>query len=316
MSQYTSYDTVGVKEDISDVISDITPTETPFMSSIGSDTCTQKKFEWQEDSLRAPAENAQVEGFTASDVAVTPTEMINNVTQILSETIKVSGSNDKTDYYGRAKESSYQIAKTAKVLKLDLEHAFVGTAQAKVAPSNNATARKMAGFQAQLLNGGSGSLDANDFVLYTGGANTAPTEDNFLSVMQHAFDQGANHKVISVTSTNSRVVSDFAKASGRYRTIDAGAGMKDQKTIVNVVDFYVSPFGTQRVMINRRQKSTNTLFYDPDMWKQVAFRPWFRETLAKTGDNVSIMIVGEYSLKHRNRKASAAIVQAAGPTGF
>lgn len=316
MAMYTSYDSVGVKEQIDDVISDITPTETPFLSSIGTDKVTSKgEFKWQEDALRAAATNAKLEGFTASDVTLSPTTYRTNVTQILSETIKVSGSNDSTDYYGRAKESAYAIARTAKALKLDLEYALVGSAQAKVTPTTSATARVMAGFQAQLLNGGTGSLDADDFVLYTGGSGTLPTEANFLSVMQHMFDNGANPKVISVTSTNAQTVADFAKASGRYRTFDAGSG-KAERTIVNVVDLYVSPFGTQKVMINRQQKSTNTLFYDPEMWKLVSFRPWFRETLAKTGDNTTIMIVGEYSSKHRNFKASAAIVQAAGPTGF
>lgn len=316
MAMYTSYDTVGVKEQIDDVISDITPTETPFLSSIGTDKVTQKgEFKWQEDSLRSPATNAKLEGFTATDVAITPTAFRTNVTQILSETIKVSGSNDATDYYGRAKESAYAIARTAKALKLDLEYALVGSAQAKVVPTNNATARVMAGFQAQLLNGGSGSLDSDDYVLYTGGAGTVPTEANFLSVMQHMFDNGARPKIISVTSTNAQTVADFAKASGRYRTFENSNG-KEARTIVNVVDLYVSPFGTQKVMINIRQKSTNTLFYDPDMWKLVSFRPWFRETLAKTGDNTTIMIVGEYSSKHRNFRSSAAIVQAAGPTGF
>jgi hypothetical protein len=311
MAQYTSYDTVGVKEEIDDVISNIAPSDTPFMSSIGMDKTKQKTFEWQEDTLRAAATNAQVEGFTASDVAITPTTMRSNVTQILTETIKVSGSNDATDYYGRARESAYQIAKTAKVLKLDLEYALIGSAQAKVAPSDNGTARKMAGVQAQLLNGGTGSLDADDFVLYTGGASTDPTETNFLDVMQHMFTYGANPKVITVTPGNSRVVADFAKASGRYRTIEGR-----EKGIVNVVDLYISPFGQQKVMVSRTIKSTNTLFYDPEMWKLVSFRPWFRETLAKTGDNTSIMICGEYSLKHRNFKATAAIVEAAGPTGF
>jgi hypothetical protein len=317
MAQYTSYETVGVKEDVSDIISNISPTKTPFQSSIGSDKCTQKLFEWQEDSLRAVATNSNVEGFTASDVTITPTTMRSNLTQIMYEAIKVAGSVDAQDAYGRAKESAYQIAKTGAQLKRDLEHAYVGTAQAKVTPTDNGTARVMAGFQAQLLNGGSGSLDqTDDFVLYTGGGATVPTEANVLDVLQHLYEAGSEATVIMVTPDNSMTVADFAKASGRYRTLDTSSSMKSQKTILNVVDLYVSPFGEQRIVLNRFLKSTNTLFYDPANWKKVVFRNWFRETLAKTGDNLPQMIVGEFSLKHKNYKASAAIVQAAGPTGF
>jgi hypothetical protein len=312
MALWSTYDEVGVKEDVSDVISNISPTKTPFQSSIGSEKCSQKLFEWQEDSLRAVAENAQVEGFTASDVTLTATTMRSNLTQIMSETIKVAATPDASDAYGRAKESAYQLSKSMAQVKRDLEHAYVGSAQAKVTPASNLTARKMAGFQAQLLNGGTGSLDSDDFVIYTGGTSTVPDEDDLLPLLQHLYDNGSDPTTIMVTSANSRTVANFMKASGSARERDFGAS----KTLVNVVDVYVSPFGQQKVVLNRFLKSKNTLVYDPDMWKKVTLRPWTRETLAKTGDNTSIMIVGEFSLKHKNFKASAAIVEAAGPTGF
>jgi hypothetical protein len=315
MALYTQYDTVGLKEDISDVISNISPTKTPFQSMIGSEKVTQKLFQWQEDTLRAQASNAQVEGFTASDVAITPTTMRNNVTQILAEAIKVTGSLDAADTYGRAKETAYQLAKSMAQVKRDLEHAYVGSAQALVT-GDSATARVMAGFQAQLFNGGSAALDADDFVLYTGGTSTLPTEANLLDVLQQCYTYGGDPTTVMVTPTNSRTVSDFAKAAGRYRTLTSESSGRDQRAIINVVDLYVSPFGEQRVVLNRFQKAKNTLVFAPDMWKKVVFRNWFRETLAKTGDNTANMIVGEFSLKHRNKQASAAIVEAAGPTGF
>jgi hypothetical protein len=315
MAQFTQYDVVGLKEDVSDVISNITPTDTPFQSMVGNDKTTQKTFQWQEDTLRAVATNAQPEGFTAEDVAITPTTLRSNVCQIFAEAIKISGSLDASERYGRAKESAYQIAKTMAQVKRDLEHAYVGTAQASVTGSNG-VARVMAGFQAQLYNGGSGSLDADDFVLYTGGTSTIPTETNLLDVLQQLYTYGGNPKVVMVTPANSRTVADFAKASGRYRTIESSSTGRDQRAIINVVDLYVSPFGEQRVVLNRFLKAKNTLVFDPSMWKKVNYRGWFRETLAKTGDNTTMMVVGEFSLKHRNKQASAAIVEAAGATGF
>ena len=37
MAAFTAYDVVGKKEDISDIITNISPTDTPFISSIGSE---------------------------------------------------------------------------------------------------------------------------------------------------------------------------------------------------------------------------------------------------------------------------------------
>jgi len=45
MAQYTTYDTVGIKEDVSDVISNIAPTKTPFQTMIGSDKTKNRLFQ-------------------------------------------------------------------------------------------------------------------------------------------------------------------------------------------------------------------------------------------------------------------------------
>lgn len=296
-NQYTSYDVVGKKEDISDVISNISPTKTPFQTMIGGDTADNTTFQWQEDSLRDAASNAQVEGFTASATARTPTAMRSNLTQIMQDTFQVSGSNDRVKKYGRAKESAYQAGKSAAALKRDLEYAFV-QGQAKVTPSDNTQARVMASYQAQ--------VDAGNIVL-TGSTATKISEANLLTLLQTTYTNGAEPSVIMVTPTNSLTVADFAKASGRTREIINGT--KDT-SIVNVVDLYVSPFGQQKVVLNRFLKDKDTLVFEPDMWKKVSFRPWFRETLAKTGDNTSMMIVGEFSLKHKNFKASGYVREA------
>ena len=324
MAVWTSYDTVGLKEDVSDVISNISPTKTPFQMSLGNEKVHQRHFQWQEDVLRTAALNAQAEGFDATENAPVATVMRTNETQILSETIKVSGSSDATDYYGRAKESAYQLAKSMAAIKRDFENSLVGTAQA-VAVGSDGVARQFNGFQSQLLNDSTGTLSATNTVVYTGATTTVMSEKNLEDVLQQVFTNGADPNVIMVTPQNARTISDFAKASGRYRTYDASSPAKGQRTIVNVVDLYVSPFGEQRVVNNRFVKGAplasgtgivNTLIFDTNMWKQMTFRPWFRETLAKTGDNLKQMIVGEFSLKHRNYRASGAIVENTGTTGY
>lgn len=298
MPQFKTYDQVGAKEDISDIISNLTPTRTPFTSSIGNENIHNTLFQWQEDELRAVQVNAQVEGFTASDATLTPTVMRNNYTQILEKTIKVSGSADKRDTYGRAKESAYQMSKAMQEVKRDLEHAAIGTDQDKVA-GDSSTARTFAGFQKQ--------VDAS-LINKTGGTTTYLSEALLLSTLQELWQGGAEPSAVMVTADNAVRVADFAKASGRYREIPNGGG--DRK-IVNAVDLYVSPFGQVAIQLNRFLKAGDTLVYDPSNWKLCIFRNWFRETLAKDGDNVKMMVVGEFSLRHSNYKASAVIREAA-----
>lgn len=292
MSTYKTYDQVGIKEDISDIISNISPTKTPFQTSIGNEGVKATTHKWQEDDLRAVAANAQVEGFTAVSTAREPTAYVDNVTQILQETFNVSGTSDSVSTYGRAKESAYQASKASAALKRDLEHAFVGTAQTKVAGDSN-TARVMAGFQAMVH---------ADLYTFTGGTSTVPTEAMLLAQLQELYTEGSDVDIIMATPTNARTIAAWA-AVANTRTRDIG----QDKKIVNAVEVYVSPYGSQKVVLNRFLKDKDTLLYSADMWKKLTLRPWFRETLAKTGDNTTMMIVGEFSLKHKNQRASAVI---------
>ena len=296
MAQYVTYDMVGIKEDISDVISNITPTKVPFQTMIGSETVKNTLFQWQEDDLRAVAENAKVEGFTAVDSTRDPTTMRTNYTQILSDTIKVSGTADTVDTYGRAKESAYQMAKVASELKRDLEHAYVGIENAAVA-GNSSTAREMASFF--------NMIDSTMFT-YTGATSTKPDEADVLAALQDCYTEGSEPSVLMVTPTNSLEIADFAFKNRAGTSLARSRDVPGTK-IVNVVDVYTCPFGKVDVVLNRFLKDKRTLVFEPEMWKKVTLRPWFRETLAKSGDNTTIMLTGEFSLKHKNFKASAVI---------
>jgi hypothetical protein len=299
---YQFYQQVGVKENISDVISNLSPRKTPMQSALGNEKVTQPLFQWQEDSLRAVAVNAKIDGDDASYVAVVPTVMRSNYTQIFAEAIVVSDRADVISTYGRKREFAYQMAKSAAQVKRDREHALVGTAGVKAAGAAG-TASTMAGFQQQ--------LDATT-VQYMGAA-TALSEAKLVTALQTAFTNGAEPTRIHVTPSNSVVLAAFASAAGRYRTI---TGPNDKTTtLVNVVNLYVSPFGEQKVEINRFQRASNTLIFDPDMWTNVTLRPWERKDLAKTGDSTKAMILGEFSLKHKNFFASAAVIDNA-TTGF
>ena len=127
---FKTYSQVGMKEDIEDIIYDISPTLTPFTSSIGTSTATSTLHQWQEDELAAVGTNAKVEGADAGAAAAETTTMKNNHTQIFDKVVASSGTNEVVEKYGRGSELEYQIVKKGKELRRDIEHAFVGALQA------------------------------------------------------------------------------------------------------------------------------------------------------------------------------------------
>jgi hypothetical protein len=296
MAQFQTYTQVGIKEDVADVITNLSPRKTPFMSSIGSEKITQPLFQWQEDTLRAPAQNAAIEGADPTFITVTPTTMKSNYTQIFTEAVTVSDRADVVSTYGRKKEFAYQMAKTAAQVKRDVEIAYIGLAGTKAAGNGSTVPSTLDSAQVQIASANIVRTAANDDPL---------TEQFLVTALQAAYISGAEPSRIMVTPTNSVTLAGFAAAAGRYRTLSGS----DAKKLVNVVNLYVSPFGEQKVEINRWLRAENTLVYEPDMWTKPTLRPWERKNLAKTGDSTKAMLLGEFSLKHKNSLGSALIVQ-------
>jgi len=181
------------------------------------------------------------------------------------------------------------LAKTLKALKLDVETAMVGVDQAAVA-GGASTARKMASVSQQI----STTLDAGS------NATDALTEAKLLSLHQTCYENGSEPSVLMIKPADATIVADFATATGRNREVDA-------KTLVNVIDVILTPFGELRTVINRNQLSTHAFLLDPSMFKQCVLRPFTRTLLAKNGDADTHFCVGEVSVKHSNYSDSGMI---------
>jgi hypothetical protein len=283
MATYTTYDQVGQAEDVSDIISDITPTDTPFFSMIKSEKISARTFEWLEDSLADAAVNAAVEGADASMATLTAATSRTNTSQILTKAFQVSATADSIKTYGRAKETAYQLGRALKEIKRDVERAMVGVDQAAV-PGSSSAARKMASATQQI----SASTDA-------GSGSTDPlTEAKLLVAGQAAYTAGSEPSVLMVKPADSTIIAGFAAASGRNREF------AQTKTLVNVIDLLVTPFGQYKVVLNRHQLTTHAFLVDPTMFKTAVLRPFSRTLLSKTGDSDKHFVVGEMSLKHTN----------------
>ena len=283
MSTYTSYNQVGLKENVDDLISNISPFSTPMQAMIKNEKVNARTFSFLEDSLADSMVNAQVEGSDASMMTLTDATERTNNTQIMSKAFQISATADAVATYGRAKETALQLAKKLKEIKKDYEHAMVGVTQASVAGSAS-TARKMT----SLLNQISTNVDA--------GAGTADalTEAKLLEAGQTAYDNNSDVDTFMIKPADAQIVAGFSAAAGRNREINQG------KTLVNAIDIYVSPYGTYRVVLNRELKTDHALLIDPTMFKTCTLRPFTRTLLAKNGDSDRHHVVGEVSCKHTN----------------
>ena len=305
---FATYEAIGNREDLSDVIYRIDPTDTPFMSAAEREKATAVNHEWQTQALAAvDTTNAQLEGDDASTNATTPTVRLGNVCQISDKVARVTGTQRAVEHAGRDDELAYQEMLKGLELKRDMESILIGTNQAKVTGSDS-VARKTASVISWLKTntskgtGGADPAAADGSGSRTDGTARAFTEANLKTVLQSIWISGGKPDCIMVGGFNKQVFSTF---TGRATPIeDVGS-----KKIVAAVDAYESDFGRLKVVPNRFSRARDVLVLQSEMWA-VAYlngRRMVSIPLAKTGDSDRRQMLSEYALVSRNEKASGGV---------
>ena len=314
MATYKTYESVGNREDLTDVIYNISPTDTPFMSSVGKTKATAVYHEWQTDSLAdASVANAVVEGADASSATLAPTTRVGNRTQISQKTIQIAGTLESIDKAGRKSEKAYQLSKASSELKRDMEKILLSNQAAVTGDAS--TARKLGSLQAWLETNyvGAGTAGADGTTARVSGTDAAFTETMLKSAVKQAYEAGGNPSVLMVTPTQKQVVSGFAGiAEQRYQ-----APSNAPTTIVGAADVYLSDFGTLSVVPNRfmsadaDENGEVAFVLDPEYASIAYLRPFATNELAKTGDSEITQLLVEYTLEVKNEKAHAIIADLA-----
>ena len=308
MAIYNAHDAIGQREDLVDVIYNISPTETPFMSSIGKTKATAVYHEWQTDSLAAATtNNAAVEGADASDATLSPTVRLGNYTQILQKTIKVSGTLDAVNKAGRKSEKAYQLAKASQELKRDLETILLSN-QGRDAGSSNSSARKMGSLLSWIKTNSSAQTNGADPTTIgvstrTDGNTRTFTEALLKEVVAEVFTSGGNPSVLMVGAAGKQKVSSFA-GIGATRFNVTGA---KPSTIIGAADIYVSDFGNISVVPNRFMRTRDALVLDPEYAAVAYLRPFQTNELAKAGDADKTQILVECTLEVKNEAAHGIV---------
>lgn len=319
MAEFRTYTAIGQREDLSNTIFNIAPTETPVVSSIGKTKATATYHEWQTDDLAAASAAGLIEGADATGASDTPTTRVGNRTQIQGKTVHISGTLDAVDKAGRKTETAYQLAKAGQELKRDMEKTILGN----VAQTNGT-----AGSSARLLGSIQTWLQSNFVTMTDGvapttndGTNTrtegatasAFTEQKLKDCVKSVFENGGTPTLLVVPPTQKQVVSTFAGiAAQRYEAPKNAA-----TTIIGAADVYLSDFGTLSVVPDRFMTADVTpdaeqaLVLDPTMASVATLRPFESNLLAKSGDSEKHQMLVEYTLQVSNEKAHGIVADLA-----
>ena len=305
---FDSYDSVGIREDLSNVIYNVSPEETPFYSKSSKTSAKNTLVEWQTDSLRASADNKHIEGDATTGEARGATTRLGNYTQIFKNAVVVPDTDEGLDKAGRAKEVAYQTLKIAKEQKLDIEKALFDN-NARVA-GNSTTARELAGANAWLTT--NTNFGANEGADPTGDGTDARTDETttllafsqarFDGVMQSIWEEGGKPDTVYLSAFQMNVALGFTGNNNQRSAVQAG----DERVIKSLA-VYVTPWGSVEFMPSRENRSRDVFIMQDNMWEVAVLRPTKNVALAKTGDNTTRQVVTELTLCAKNEAANGGI---------
>ena len=304
---YDTFDTTGIREDLTDVIYNISPEDTPILSAIPRSAAKSTKHEWQLDSLATPATNAVIEGDDATIDAMSATTRAFNYCQISDKVIALSGTQSAVDAAGRADEMAYQIAKKSKELKKDMEFDII---EPNVQAAGSATAARELGSIPTWIKtngdaGTNGTLSTGSGTDLPGsGTDRALTEAILKTVIKEVYVSGGDMDMLVCPPSVKQVISGFNANTTRF-------GPADSKTEFAAIDVYSSDFGDLRIVPNRVMATTDAkdvFILQRDMLATAYLRDFQIQDLAKTGDSEKKQLLVEYTLEMRNEAAHGIIL--------
>lgn len=302
---FTTFGSIGNREQLLDFIANVSPTDTPFMSKAGKSKATATFVEWQTDSLAAAStSNAQLEGDDYTAAAITATTRIGNRCQISAKPFTISRTQDIINKAGRGTEMAYQLVKKTKELKRDME-AIMTQNQASVT-GNTTTARKLGSLETMIttntsINGDTGGgFSSSNWVVISDGTQRVFLESLLKTLLQAVFTSGGDPDTLMVGPFNKVQVSGF---TGNATRMTESADRK----LVTAIDVYVSDWGELRVVPNRFQRDRTAFALQMDMYQVAYLDPITPDDLGKTGDATKKLLTVEYTLVNKNEAASGVI---------
>lgn len=282
------------REDLLDIITDVSPDETPLMTMLGTTSASQTLHEWPEDYISRPTTiNKAVEGAAATYSDLTQPARRVNIVQNIQRTYRVSGTERDVDIAGMGDPFVYQGDKAMRQWKMDAEFSLLN---ATMSSGASGVAREMAGI---------GAYVTTHYTARNSGTSLSETEFNDI-VKEVWNDVGADDvfDLVLVPMGLRQKISTFTAGSTKY--VDAS-----DKRLTRPVMVYESDGGMHRILAHKDVYNSATtpgpalLALKEDKWKIAYLRRPKITQLAKDGDRDNAMIVGELTLEALGERANA-----------
>ena len=315
----------NVREDLANIIYRVGVEETPFMTRAGRAKSTNTLKEWLSDDYAAAATNAQVDGDTFANDALSAADRLGNYHQISWKVVGVSRRANRVNTAGRKRELQEQLAKVGVELKRDMEYALVGGGgPVDAAAGSSSTAGKLAPLSSWLRTntnragtGADPTLSSTTYGTPTGassvdGSSTrALSEATLLSVVRSAYEEGgmAPWLVMVGAEMKQRISQYMFSSSARIATQyqDQGSNPRKGLTVNGSVDYYYTDFGLIEVAPNRFQRERDVFVLDMDKFDVSYIDSFTTEQIAKTSDSDRRVILSDYTLVSKNEASSGVV---------
>ena len=302
----STYKAVGNREDLDDLVAEVSPDDNPLTNNIGDGAADGKYTEWQKYALSdATDENAVIEGDDAVTDAPEQRERVGNYCQLADKVARVTSTQEAVETAGVASEMDFQVAAKTRVLMNDIEKQMLSN-KPSVAGSDT-VARQSAGFESWIetnenrgVGGSAGGFASGIVGAPTDGTQRPFTETILKDVMKQRADAGNSNKMIQLyMGSHVKTVASTFTGISEQRT-DTG---KKAVHIIGAADYYLSDFGEIAFIYSQFIRPRTALFVDPDMVSQRKLQGFTSEDLAKTGHTQRKMISCEYTLRVDNEAA-------------
>jgi hypothetical protein len=324
-----TYDASAIKEDISSVIFNLDPDNTPALSNAGRRDVQNTLYQWQVESLPTSAStNKHIEGAkileeNAELDAGTATTLLNNYTQISWRNATVSGTLQSVSQHAKAQEMAHQMALRSKQLKIDIEKTILSHNPAIAGASGTARQTESLPHMIGRLGTASSAWASTDTSVHiddttstktvvatsaTGAHTDSTTAAGSLAVMTEAlfmgiangiWDNGGELDTVLCNGAIKREISDFAGRSASQIIVSP-------ETVANNVTLVQTDFGDCKVMMDRHMTVTNGVdvgFVDWDYLNVAFLRPFTSQVLAKQGDADVTNLLCEWGVQMSNVQA-------------
>lgn len=284
----THYDDTSIKESVLQTIFQITPEDTPFYNMIGDSNASQPHHGWQTRELSTRNDNAEIEGYTYAFAAPVLPVRVNNFTQIISKTARVSKTSQASSRHAIEDLVADQIEQRMVEWKTDAEHALLRGSDASGNASD--TARRMNG----LLN-----VITSNATAFASGVTLG--EDELNDLLESVWDAGGNPRDALVHGFLKRRISSFsANATKNFDATD--------RKVVNTISIYESDFSTLAVQLSRDMLNgaalNNIVVLDRDLFAKAWLRPTEVTRVAEVASSHDTVIEGELTLEFGNQAAA------------